>query len=107
MHTIIRAELRNDWDNGDAWGSAMSSWHSIADVLYIAGESIPNDWAYHNPWPPAHVVHRIYDEDNGDWLAADLREAYYTNLVTADDLRHAGNVLARYSNILDAAGRSY
>ena len=107
MHTVIHADLRANWDNGDAWGSTMGAWFSIADVLYVTGEDIPNDWGYRQPNTTTRVLANMYDENNGDWLAADLRESYYTNLVTADDLRHAGNVLKRLSDILEANGRSY
>jgi len=107
MHTIIRADLRATWDNGDAWGSCVGAHFSIADVLYVIGEDIPDEWQYRQPNTTTRVRDAIYNEDNGDWLAADLLESYYTNLITGDDLRHTGNVLSRYSDMLNAAGRSY
>jgi len=109
MHTVIRADLRANWDNGDAWASTMSAWFSIADVLYVTGEDIPNDWGYRQPATTDHVIANMCNDaaENGEWLATDLREAYYTRLVTADDLRHAGNILKRLSDILEANDRSY
>jgi len=107
MHAILRADLTANWDRGDAWGSAMGAHFSIADVLYVAGEDIPAAWGYRQPNTTQAVHDAMYDENNGDWLAADLRESLMTGLVTADDLRHAGDVLSRYTDMLKAAGRDY
>jgi hypothetical protein len=106
VNAVIRADLRM-YSDGDAWGDTMSAWFSIADVLYVTGEELPNAWKYRQPRSEETVLENMHDPDNGDSLAQDLLLGVGDGTVSANDLRHAGNVLDRYASILTAQGRNY
>lgn len=102
MNTVIRDVIKMDFAPGDAWASAMGAWFAIAGVLTIEGESVPASWQY-RPSPLQTEEH----ERDGSWLADYFFDAYRAGDINADDLRHAGDVLMRYSSMLETAGRSY
>lgn len=103
MNKEVRDILDTYGDPTDPWGSTQEAWFSIADVLYVTRDEIPSHWKYNNPWPPYTVGRRMYEVDG---LGIQLWEMLGEDF-NSDDLRHAGNVLARYSAILKAQGRDY
>ena len=102
MHNAIKQAYR--WnESGDAWGDAMGAWFSIAAVLTIETEDVPATWQYR----PGASVFREEDLRADDDMAGYLLNEYREGVFSADDLRHAGNVLNRYTTMLRNAGRDY
>jgi hypothetical protein len=99
MHETIRSLIR-DCDSGDRWGGAMLARFSIADALHREGGEVPHEWQYGAGAGNGEV-------EPGDYFAEELGHAINAGNVALDDLTHAGNVLARYTGILDRAGHSY
>ena len=95
--------FRESFDPYDPWGSVVSAMFDIAECLYCAGASIPEEWEF-TP-SPALQVGTVRDPDEVSMFAVDidllLRTGHYSNLI------HAGNVLQRYAHLLDLEGRSY
>ena len=107
----------------DPWGSVMGLFFDIAEVLNMAdveGDMTPalfEKWQY-RPGPFAvpdieAVAAREEDFSEGEFaddysygLVA-LVWALHSGCITVEDLVYAGNVLDRYSRLLDAAGLSY
>lgn len=90
-----------DRDAGDAWGSTMSLLFGIADALTHADETVPSAWEYrHAPGCDALSPDEDYD-------AIAITAAIDSRRVSWEDARHAGDVLNRYSHVLERAGRSY
>lgn len=96
MGNMILDEIRLDDIKHDPWGTALSWWFDIADVLHAEGAVIPSGWGF----SPGLGATRELEFSN----VADMWVAGY---VDADDLRYAGNVLARFVRIAEVEGRSY
>lgn len=108
--------LRETWDDGDPFGSAMTALGAVCDVLAGCGVwgVIPQGWGY---WPGGGGMPRLeYDEQTG--------EGYHTSAVcevlgidpadpaepSADDIRellHAGAVFDRIVEQCRLAGVDY
>ena len=86
--TLIQLDLY-----GDPWGTTMSAWFDIAEILYCRGDNIPPEWEF-RPSP------LIYDLSGG-YLVEELSE------LSSDTLRKLGNLLSRYTRILKFYGRNY
>lgn len=101
MHRAAKDLLALDSGMGDEWGWCMGHWFGVAETLYVSGESIPSAWAYR---AGAGVDVESVEETwpDSEWFA--LLDA---GSVTADDLRHVGNVLTRYALRLERAGLNY
>lgn len=102
MHEAARQLIALDSGSGDPWGDTMAHWFGIADTLEFFGESIPSDWDYR---PGACGPHP--DTIRQEWPTCEWADILNSGQLTADDLRHAGNVLCRYARRLNAAGLSY
>ena len=96
-YTNIMELVRMDDIGYDPWGTAMQHWFGIANVLTVNVYDVPAHWQYR---PGADETTEEWPDSEYQWL---LDEGY----VTADDLRRAGNVLARYARACERAGRSY
>jgi len=101
MNRYIRANMAL-CSSGDAWGDTMGAWFDIADILHCDGAEIPPDWQYRRGSTLAEDHCR-----EESLFFADTLDDWREGAITADDLRHVGNVLARYSSILRAQGRDY
>lgn len=97
MNTYIRDTYRSLYD-GDPWGTAMSVHFAIADLLHAEGLDIPAEWGYSNP---------SGNVDPTDYAFEDIAHAWTSGYITADELRHAGNVLHRFEDYLTRIGRDY
>lgn len=100
IHPILRAMFTESDHKYDPWGSALRLTFSVCDVLGLNGEPIPHEWGFH-PGLGGPAI------EPGDFDAEWMNEVYETEEVNGDDLRHFGNVLVRYTRIMDTAGRSY
>lgn len=94
-------DIRLRFDGGDPWGSTMAEAFGIATALYVMGEEVPDHWQF-SPGP-------ILNEEiaREQWPDAEWIDALEAGTFTADELRHAGNVLTRYADKLRAAGMDY
>lgn len=86
-------EFRLTFD-GDAWGTAMSWWFTVADELHWRGVTLPPEWKYRpSPLGPTNEP-----------------DALETQIVLECDdvlLLRFGRALSRYAKMLKAAGQDY
>lgn len=107
MNAAIRELIRQDHDDGDPWGSTMSHWFAVADMLHRLGYVTPPEWEYQalvRRWPAAALFPA---PDPEEWPDSEYAALWGAGEIDVDDLTHAGNVLCRYVAILDRAGHSY
>jgi hypothetical protein len=93
----LKQDLYIGFDRGDAWGSAMNIFFGVANELHFRDpEIVPAHWQY---VPPGRRCEDPRDTD----------DYYYDDLAAAktDDLIRFGNLMERYTRILDKAGESY
>lgn len=91
-----------DREHGDTWGASMGALFGICDALRVAGEDIPASWQYR---PGMGASDELSPDE--DYEAIVITEAVDAGALTWDDVRRAGDVLNRYTHILERAGRSY
>jgi hypothetical protein len=120
-----------DWDSGDPWGSAMSLFFDVAQVLHMTSEVVMESDGYHDhaleafarwdyrPSPyvsvpdiedvVARAEHFSEGEfaDDYSWNVVQLASAVHSGEITQADLIYVGNVLDKYTNILRIAGKDY
>ena len=89
-----RQITRDSWDSGDLYASVMSNWFAVCDYLTDLDEPIPASWQFRRS---------PFGSDTDSYEYQNLQELE----VSADDALRLGNVLARFSSILHAAGKSY
>jgi hypothetical protein len=111
----------DDWY--DAWGTAVNMCFDIASVLDMSdvdGDVTPEPfarWEYRRGASTVpdlqEVASRADSFSEGEWAddytygEVCLAVALVNGDITQADLIYAGNVLSRYSALLEAAGRSY
>jgi hypothetical protein len=108
----------------DVWGETMALFFAVADVLDMAdieGDLTPGlfeKWGYTrgaaSTVPALETVAERYETFNegefiGDFTYETVQLAYalHNEDISVEDLIYVGNVLDRYSRLLDAAGKSY
>jgi cbb3-type cytochrome oxidase subunit 1 len=118
------AEIAGVDDWYDKWGTAMNLFFDIAEVLDmtdIEGDVTPGpfaQWGYRRSPVVAvpsieTVAARAEDFAEGEWAddcsytVVALAVAYRDEVITQADLVYAGNVLERYTTLLQSAGVSY
>lgn len=99
--------IRDHLDSYDAWGSALEAHFQICYTLTRGGVEVPEAWDFH----PGMFVPEDDDNDpenedgEGSLLGWELdlllREGHVRNLI------EAGNILGRYTALLELAGHSY
>lgn len=97
LYTHNMSLLRNLWNELDTYyryGWCMSAWFAVAAEMYWRGMDIPSDWNY----SPGAAR---------DPREPDAPEYLYCLEASNDELRAAGNVLARYARMLKHAGKDY
>lgn len=100
MNANARSLLALDSGIGDECGWALGHHFGIAEVLYANGERLPASWEF-RPGAGSGQV------DSEQWPDSEWAEMLDSGAVSADDLRHVGDVLARYCAVLRHAGRDY
>lgn len=95
----ILETMRDTFDDGDPWGSAVA-WHfAIADVIAeIDREQVPSAWEFRQS--PFGADTEAYEYEA-------IIETMANDGATLEDLVHAGNVLARYTHLLSINGYDY
>lgn len=89
----------------DPWGDSLGVFFGIAEALYRDCEDIPAHWQYRAS--PMIVPGEPRGEDDDSWPECEIEQLYADGYVTADELRHAGNVVERYLNLVKMAGLDY
>lgn len=114
----VLVDLREGWDSGDPFGSAMSYLGAIADVLVAVGlwNTIPHAWGYRPSAGTRPGGSLVADHDTGEHETHEL-VAYAAgidpaapaepDLTTLGYLLHAGAVLDRLISLCQATGRAY
>jgi len=102
MSPQARSLLTLDSGDGDPWGWALGHHFAIADLLFTFGEDIPEAWQFR---PGARAYREADLEDS--WPDSEWLDLYRSEMVTADELRHVGNVLARYTRLCVLHGLDY
>jgi hypothetical protein len=100
VNTAIRAEWSLTGD-GDRYGDTMEWCFACAYALWAFSSDIPAAWQFRAG--AGLTVEDIRD----DYPASILLDMLDDGTVTADDIRHAGDVFVRYADVLTAAGQSY
>ena len=114
MDTVLHDIIRENFDGAE---SALVWQFAIAETLTLTGEQVPASWQY-RPSPFLSVMYAMigYEtalrdragltSDTDDWSWEDARIAEYVLDARkfnrpgwADDLRHAGTVLARFVSV--------
>jgi len=99
--------LRDHFDGGDPWGSAIEAHFQICYSLARGGAEIPASWEFRlGAFVPSEDDNDPDNEDgDGSLLGYEfdllLRQGHYRNLI------HAGEILSRYAAQLKLAGRDY
>jgi hypothetical protein len=91
--------MRDTFDGGDPWGSAVA-WHfAIADVLTeIDPALVPDAWEFQ----PS-----VFGSNTEAYEYQAVCDLIKDDGIEPDVLIHAGNVLARYTMLLSLAGYDY
>ena len=120
--TIADIAGAEDWDY-DPWGTATGLHFDIAAVLDMSdveGDVSPEPfarWQYRRAAIAVPAIETVaaradrFSEDEGaddySYGTVELAFAYQNGDITQADLIYAGDVLSRYSRLLERAGRSY
>lgn len=108
MHAEVKWLAKQD--PADPWGDALSVQFAICDVLLAADETIPAAWEFQAAAASyADTVDDLADNVDGNvaYSTEVLAAMYRDREITGDQLRYAGNVLARYADVLKLAGLDY
>lgn len=97
MNAALKAEMNlQDWY--DAYGTTGSWGFAIADFLADSGAEVPAHWEYRQG---------LAGTDTDTYEYQTLTELHENGHASIEDITHLGNVLLRYSEILQHQGRSY
>lgn len=103
----------HDWGH-DPYGTGMTLAFDVAAVLDaadVAGDITPEPfarWEYGRGAATVPSLDTLASDTHGDsYGAQSLAQALLDGDITTDDLIYVGDVMDRYTRLLDAAGRSY
>jgi hypothetical protein len=102
--------VRDSWDGGDPWGTAINALFDLAEVMYAAGIPIPDELEYrHGAYEPMTVEEMATESADGqqsynEWVFA---SAYLSGEITERDMRLAALTLNRYLALCKDAGLDY
>lgn len=100
----ILARMRDDFGS-DSWGVVMGWSFGVAEVLYVAGETVPPEMGFHpSPFLDTADPDTAPEEYPDEMVWQMLREF---GEVTVTELQTAGKCLARYAEWLKADGQAY
>ena len=106
----------DDWD--DPWGTAMTHFFGVAEVLYHARAEIPRRWQFRHPSGDscspitAFLAHSEHGEEDpcdcrGQWPDVEYVPFLDAGPLGVAMLTYAGDVLNRYLGFVKRAGRDY
>lgn len=102
--------VRDWWDSGDPWGTAINALFDLAEVMYSAGIPIPEELEYqHGACEPESLEDMATESDGGQTSAGVFvfASAYLSGEITENDMRLAALTLNRYCDMCRAAGLDY
>lgn len=112
LQTVLDHAGADDWH--DAWGTAVNLAFDICETLDaadVAGDLTPThftQWGYRRGAAVAvPALETLAADSETSYGAAGLAQALLDGDITTSDLVYVGNVMDRYTRLLDAAGRSY
>jgi hypothetical protein len=94
MKTRDYLPIADDFDGRDLKGWVVGWLYPIAEVLYVAGESIPDEWEFSAPMLRPDGDLGAYLEFHENWQTNMIVEEYRRN--GADGLLYVARVLDRY-----------
>lgn len=106
LQTVIDRAGAEDWAH-DPWGVALNLAFDICEVIDAAEGRTPSRWDYHRGASQVPSLETLAADEGDSYGAQFLAQAVLDGDITTDDLIYAGDVLNRYTRLLDAAGRSY
>lgn len=103
MSNTILDYMREDDIKHDPWGTAMNAGFAVCEAMYLAEQTIPNEWAFRASPLLSSLI--------GDGAQYLIDEYGYlgeeVNGADEDDLLYAGRVIHRYINLCRKAGKDY
>lgn len=102
--------VRDWWDGGDPWGTAINALFDLAEVMYSAGMAIPEELEYrHGPFEPSTVEEMATEDPDGQtsYGVFVFASAYLSGEFTENDMRLAALTLNRYLALCRDAGLDY
>lgn len=102
--------IRDGWDDGDKWGSAIGALFDIAEVMYSAGIPVPTELKYrHGLYEPLTIAEMATEDPDGDttFNMYAIASEYLVGNIADNDLRLAALTLNRYCDMCRAAGLDY
>lgn len=109
INTVISL-IRDGWDDGDKWGSAINALFDIAEVMSAAGIEVPEELEYRRSILDKRTIVEMATQDPDSGTSYDayvLAEEYIAGNITAKELRLAALTLNRYVAACVAAGLDY
>lgn len=101
------AEYRLESD--DAWGNTLNHHFAVAEVAYHAGADLPEWWNFRDS--PVHTdpayLQDLSSSENAEWPDSEYVHFLDAGELGIEMLIYAGNVLGRYLNRLQRAGKDY
>jgi hypothetical protein len=79
----------------DDWAESMSAFFAVATEAFLRGLDVPTHWQF-RPAPG------LKKHDKDDWFAVEI-----TAHATDEALIRFGNLMERYTRLLDRHGKSY
>jgi hypothetical protein len=80
-------------DSYDPFGSVMSEFFDVADILYAEGAVIPDEWAYRHGAGSSRTVQEMAEEGSA------LAQLFDSGVVSLDDIRELGDLLSDASEM--------
>lgn len=113
FQTVADHAGADDWGH-DPYGTGMGLAFDVAAVLDaadVAGDITPAPfarWGYNRGAVTVPSLETLAsDTHGGTYGEQNLAQAVLDGDITTDDLIYVGDVMNRYTRLLDAAGRSY
>lgn len=109
MPNLVISIVREGWDSGDKWGSAMLALCDIADVMAAADVPVPGELQYRRSVLDSRTVSDIAtgDPDMTSYGARVIAEEYLAGRVDVRALTLAALALSRYVDACKRAGLDY
>jgi hypothetical protein len=102
--------VRDWWDDGDPWGTAINALFDLAEVMYSAGIPIPEELEYrHGTYEAESLEEMATENEDGQtpYAVFVFASAYLSGEITENDMRLAALTLNRYLALCRSAGLDY
>lgn len=104
--------IRDGWDDGDKWGSAINALFDVANVMDAADIDVPEELEFHRSYLDIRSLADMANEERDDYAESTygefvLASEYLAGNITENDMRLAALTLNRYLALCRAAGLDY